>query len=170
MRKEIRNIALASIFSALSVALIIMGGIIELLDLTVSAFCALTVYISMIEIKGKYPFLIYLCTSVLSLIFMPLATSTLYYVAFFGYYPIIRHRLKKAGKLFSKLICLATYNVTMILLYILFKAVFALQNEPATMYIILLITANIFYLCFDYAMDVFAFIYLKKIRTKLGFK
>ncbi len=170
MKKDIRNITLASIFAALSVAMIVLGSFIEMLDLTVAAFCALTVYISMIEIKGKFPFLIYLSTSILSLVITPLSTAVLYYIAFFGYYPIIRQKLKKAGKLVAKAICFLIFNITMILLFLLFKKIFALQNEPAFMYAILLLTANLFYLCFDYALDVFAFIYIKKVRPKLKLK
>lgn len=167
MSKEIKKITLSSIFSGLTVALIIVGSLFELLDLTCAAFGALTVYISMLEIKGKYPFLIYLTASVLSLILIPLSTATLYYVAFFGYYPILRYRLRKLKKVFSKLICFGLFNFTMILLYLLFKAAFALQNEPYVMYLVLLITANVFFLCFDFALDVFAYIYIKKIRPKL---
>lgn len=170
MKKEIRNISLASIFSALSVALIIAGTSFELLDLSVAALCSITVYISMIEIRGKYPLLIYATVSVLSLIFMPMSTASLYYITFFGYYPIIRHKIKQKYKAISVLICLLIFDITMVLTLLLFKTVFSLQNEPAFMYIILLITANIFFLCFDYALNIFAFIYIKKIRTRLGLK
>ena len=170
MGKEIKKISLASVFTALSVAMIIAGSAFELLDLTVSALCSVTVYISMIEIKGKYPMLIYVTVSVLSLIFVPISTSSLYYIAFFGYYPIMRHKLKKIGKTVSSLLCLLIFNITMILLFLLFKAIFDLQNEPTVMYLVLLITSNVFYLCFDYALNVFAFIYIKKIRPKLGLK
>lgn len=170
MRKEIKKISLASLFSALSAALIILGGTMDMLDLTVAAVGSMLVYISMIEIKGKYPFLIYITTSVLSFIFVPMTTSALYYVAFFGYFPIIRYRIKKLGKVISKIICIGIFNVSMILLFLLFKAVFAMQNEPMYMYVILLVTSNIFYLCFDYALDVFAFIYITKIRKKLNLK
>ncbi len=167
MSKEIRKITLASIFSGLTVALIIVGSLFELLDLSCAALASLAVYISMIEIKGKYPFLIYLTSGVLSLILIPLSSASLYYVAFFGYYPILRFRLRKMKKLFSKLICFGVFNITMVMLYLVFKAVFALHNEPYIMYIVLLITANVFFLCFDYALDVFAFIYIKKLRPKL---
>jgi len=170
MRKDIKKLTLASIFACLSVVLIMLGNVIELFDLTVCAFCAMLVYVSMIEIKGRFPLLIYLTTSVLSLIIMPLSTATLYYCAFFGYYPILRQKLKKAGKFLGKIVSYAIFNIAMILLFLAFKAVFALHNEPPVMYAVLLITANIFFLCFDYALDVFAFIYIKKVRPKLNLK
>lgn len=169
MRKDIKKIALSAIFSALIVVLILMGTFIELLDITVAAVCALTIYIVQIETKEKYPILVYITSSVLSLIFTPLSTATLYFVGFFGYYPILKQKLIKFKKQIRKLISILVFNVAMISLMLLFNAVFALQNEPAVMYVLLLITSNVFFFCFDYLLDVFTFIYIKKLRDKIKF-
>ncbi len=169
MRKDIKKIALSAIFSALIVVLILMGTFIELLDITVAAVCALTIYIVQIETKEKYPILVYITSSVLSLIFTPLSTATLYFVGFFGYYPILKQKLIKLKKQIRKLISILVFNVAMIALMLLFKAVFALQNEPPLMYALLLVTSNVFFICFDYLLDVFTFIYIKKLRDKIKF-
>ncbi len=169
MKKEIKKIALSAVFSALIVVLILIGTFIEVLDITVAAVCALAIHIVQIETKTKYPFLVYLTSSVLSLIFTPLSTATLYFVGFFGYYPILKLKLKNHKKSIRKLICTLVFNVAMILLMLLFKTVFALQNEPPLMYILLLIASNIFFLCFDYLLDVFTFIYFRKLRDKIKF-
>ena len=170
MKENIRKIALASIFASLSVALLAVGALFELLDLTVAAFCSFLIFISVIEIKGKYPFLIYLTTSVLSIIIVPLSTAGLYYIAFFGYYPILRTFLQKKNKLLSKILCFILFNVTMACLMLLFKQIFALQNEPYYIYILLLVVSNIFYVCLDKALNIFAFLYFKKLRNKIMFK
>lgn len=169
MRKDIKKIALSAIFSALIVVFILIGTFIELLDITVAAVCALTIYIVQIETKEKYPILVYITSSVLSLIFTPLSTATLYFVGFFGYYPILKQKLIKFKKQIRKLISILVFNVAMIALMLLFKAVFALQNEPPLMYALLLVTSNVFFICFDYLLDVFAFIYIKKLRDKIKF-
>lgn len=169
MRKDIKKIALSAIFSALIVVLILMGTFIELLDITVAAVCALTIYIVQIETKEKYPILVYITSSVLSLIFPPLSTATLYFVGFFGYYPILKQKLIKFKKQIRKLISILVFNVAMISLMLLFKAVFTLQNEPPLMYALLLVTSNVFFICFDYLLDVFTFIYIKKLRDKIKF-
>lgn len=169
MKKEIKRIALSAVFSALIVVLILLGTFIELLDITVAAVCALAIYIVLMETKDKYPFLVYLSSSVLSLILTPLSTATLYFVGFFGYYPILKKSLSKQNKHIRKLICVLTFNIVMILMMLLFKTVFALQNEPPLMYILLLISSNVFFFCFDYLLDVFSFIYYKKLRDKIKF-
>lgn len=169
MKTEIRKIALSAVFSALVVVMILLGTFIDVLDITAAAISCLVVYIVQLEAQGKYPFLVYLTSSVLSLIFIPLSTATLYFIGFFGYYPIIKLLLIKKNKKVRKLICAFIFNVATIILFLMFKAVFALQNEPLGMYIALLITVNVFFLCFDYLHDVFAFIYFRKLRNKIKF-
>ncbi len=170
MSKEIRKISLSSILAALSTVLIIAGGVFEILDMTSAALGALIVYIADIEIKGKYPFLIYATTCILSLIFMPLTTATLYYIAFFGYYPIIKKAVKKLPKLYARIICFVVFNLSMLVIMLLFKTIFAMQNEPVLIYVLLLITLNVFFICFDYVLGVFSVIYIHKIKPKLNFK
>ncbi len=169
MKKEIKKITLSSLFSAMIVVLILIGTFFELLDITVAALCAFAVYIILIEAGFKYSFLVYLTSSTLCLILTPMSSATLYFVGFFGYYPVIKIKLRKLKKHSRKLICLLLFNASMIALMLLFKAVFALQNEPIYMYILLLATSNVFFFCFDYLLDVFTIIYFKKLRNKIKF-
>lgn len=169
MRKEIKKITLSSIFSSLIVVMILLGTFLEILDITIAAVCSLAVYIVHLEAGGKYPFLVYLTSSILCLIFIPLSSATLYFVGFFGYYPILRFFLKNKKKLFRKIVCFVVFNISTILLMLLFKAVFALQNEPASIYVLLIITSNVFFFCFDKLLDVFFVIYFKLLRNKIKF-
>ena len=170
MKKNIRKTTVSSIFSALIVVLILLGSFIDILDITVAAICTLAVYIIQIEIGGKYPLLVYITSSILCLIFVPMTTATLYYVAFFGYYPILKKLMSKLPKIVRKAVCLLFFNMIMILLMILFRTVFALQNEPIELYAVLLISINIFFICFDYMLDLFYFIYIKKLKKFINLK
>lgn len=170
LKKDIKRITLSSIFSALIVVLILLGSFIDVLDITVAAICTLAIYIIQIEIGGKYPFLVYITSSILCLIFVPMTTATLYYVAFFGYYPVFKKKLAKLPKLLKKILCLVVFNGIMILLMLLFKTVFSLQNEPIELYVVLLISINIFFICFDHVLDLFYYIYMKKLRSFINLK
>ncbi len=170
MKKSIKKLTLSSILSALITVLIIIGSVIELLDITVAAVCSLVVYISMYECKGKYPYLVYSVSSILCLIFASMTTATLYYVAFFGYYPILRYSLRNLSSKLRKLICALIFNIIMAVLMLTFKALFGLQGEPYGIYFALLLTVNIFFFCFDRLLDLFYIIYIKYIRSKINFK
>ena len=160
----------SSIFSALIVVFIMLGSFIDILDITIAAICTLAVYIIQLEVGGKYPLLVYITSAILCIIFVPMTTTTLYYISFFGYYPILKKALSKFPKLLRKIICVIIFNVIMILLMLLFKTIFALQNEPIAIYIVLLITINVFYICFDYLLDVFHIIYIKKLKKLINLK
>ena len=54
IKKEIRLIAVSAIFSALIVAMLILGTFIELFDITVAAICTFAVRIILMEAKKKY--------------------------------------------------------------------------------------------------------------------
>ncbi len=169
-RNSIKKITLCSILSALAVVLIFLGSAVEMLDITVASVCSLIVYISMIECGKKYSFLVYWVASVLAFIFTSTTTTTLYFIAFFGYYPILKYYLRKLPKPLKKTICAVIFNVIMALLMLIFKAVFGLKGEPYYIYILLLLAENLFFFCFDYLLDVFYFIYLRFIRSKINFK
>ena len=168
MKRDIHKITLSAINSALIVVIILLGTFIELLDITTAALCSLLVFAVMIEAKGKYPILVYLTSSTLLLIFVPLSSATLYFIGFFGYYPIIRNALVKKKKTIRKIICLVIFNVAMSILMLLFKAVFALQNEPLAMYALLIATCNISsFALIIFRMFSLLFI-LKKYATRLS--
>ena len=169
IKKEIKLIAVSAIFSAFIVAMLILGTFIELFDITVAAICTFAVCIILMEAKKKYAFLVYFTSSILGIIFVPLSTATLYFIGFFGYYPIIKQLLIKFPKLIQRIIGLIIFNVTMTALMLLFKTIFALTGEPAYMYILLFVTLNVIFICIDYLLDIFPFIYVKKIRNKIKF-
>ena len=104
MKKEIKNISLSALFSALIVVLIMVGTFIELLDIMVAAICSFAVYIVQIEAGRKYSLLVYITSCVLSLIFTPLSSATLYFIGFFGYYLIVKDKMQKMNKYIRKLL------------------------------------------------------------------
>ena len=169
IKKEIKLISMSAVFSALIVVFTLLGTFIDILDFTVAAICSFTVCIVVLEAKNKYAFMVYLASSALCLIFVPLSTATLYFVAFFGYYPILKLYVSKLPKVIQRIICIAVFNITMALIMLLFKVVFALQNEPYYIYLLLLAALNLFFLCFDRVFDIFPYLYIKKIRNKIKF-
>ncbi len=81
---------MSAVISALGVVLLMLGSLVQVLDLSMAAIVSLFVVFAVIEIRGPYPFLIYVVTSVLSLLLLPVKTPALVYAAFAGYYPILK--------------------------------------------------------------------------------
>ncbi|MBQ9099271.1 MAG: hypothetical protein IJY50_07570 [Clostridia bacterium] len=95
-----RCLATSAVLSALGVILLWLGALIEVLDLSMAAIASFLVVFAVIEMKGKWPWLIYAVTSSLSLLLLPNKTAGLIYALFAGFYPILKAvlegRLSKA--------------------------------------------------------------------------
>lgn len=113
-KKSTVRLAAAAVLAALGVVLLTLGAFIEVLDLSMAAIASLTVVFAVIELKGKYPYLVYLVTSVLSLLLLPSKTPALLYALFAGYYPILKACLegrfsRTASWLIKILVCNAAF-------------------------------------------------------------
>ena len=89
-RKETGRLTAAAVLVALSVVLLGVGALVEVLDLSMAAIASLAVVFAVIELKGKYPYLVFFATSVLSLLLLPGKTPALFYALFAGYYPLLK--------------------------------------------------------------------------------
>lgn len=93
-KKTTLRLTLSAVISALGVILLWLGAMVQILDLSMAVVVSLLVVFAVIELRGKYPYLIYAVTSVLSLLLLPVKTTALIYVMFAGYYPILKALLE----------------------------------------------------------------------------
>ena len=165
MKSNIKITAVSAILTALCTALIIVGSLLDILDLTVSAFCSFIIAAAVFEFKcTKYPILIYACTSVLSFIFMPMSSAALYFAVFFGYYPILRKKIVILRKPFSKIVSFALFYASMSVLLFLMTRFFGLSKEPLGIYLLLFVMGTVFFVCYDLILEKFDIIYKYKLR------
>lgn len=166
LKKKIRTTAYAAVLAALVTLILLLGSFFDMLDLACAAVGSLILHIAYHEIGGTYAFLIYAVASVLSFILLPMRSCSLFFVAFFGYYPLLRAFLGKHIR--SRKLCLLLlaliYNAVMLALFFLFKGIFGMQGEPVFMYVLLLVSSNIFFFCFDLLMSRIMILYQYKIK------
>ena len=94
-KKTTLRLTLSAIICALGVILLWLGGMVQILDLSMAVLVSMLVVFAVIELKGKYPYLIYVVTSVLTFLLLPVNSAGMAYVLFAGYYPIIKALLEK---------------------------------------------------------------------------
>ncbi len=168
-KNKIKNAAICAVFAALSVVLLFFGTMLDILDLTVAAACSIISLIVLSETGTRYALLMYFASSVLAFLFMTSSSAVIYYISFFGYYPILCNRLSSFPKIVSKLLSFAIFNAIMVADFLIFTKIFGIAGEPWWMYIALAATGNIFFAAYDYALPVFRFIYEKKLKKKFRF-
>lgn len=116
--------------TALSVVILI-PSVIGVLCYALPIIASLLILFTVIEIDKKWAFACYAATSVLSLMLIANKEAVIYYVAFFGYYPIVKAMLEKrnlprALEYFFKFLI---FNVTMILAVVILAEVFGMPYE-----------------------------------------
>lgn len=91
-KQSTRKLTAAAMCVAISVVLLTLGSFVEVLDISMAVIASLAVVFGVIELGGKYPYLIYAATAILSLV-LPLANKTpaLLYTCFAGFYPILKN-------------------------------------------------------------------------------
>ncbi len=131
-RKETGRLTAAAVLVALSVVLLGIGSLVEVLDLSMAAIASLAVVFAVIELRGKYPYLVFAATSVLALLLLPNKTPALFYALFAGYYPLLkvvfeRHFSRPIAWLFK----LLSFGVAAVLIVLLAIKIFTASPLPA---------------------------------------
>lgn len=171
-RETIRKTAYSSIIAAVITVIIMVGSVLDIVDLAAASLCALIIHIVYNETGWKSAFLIFAVSSCLSLILMPMRSCPILFVFFFGYYPILRAYLYKRIKIkaLSYTIIILLYNSVMFILFTLFKSIFGITEEPVYMYVLLLITSNVFFISFELLMRRIMILYTYKIKKMFKLK
>ena len=93
--RESKKITLSAMMCALGVAIMVLGAVIETLDLTVGAMASLLVVFVYIEIGKPYHFLVWICTALITALVFPGSALWVEYLLVFGIYPILKAYIEK---------------------------------------------------------------------------
>ena len=88
---------------AVGVVAIVLGSLLDVLDLCTAAFTALLCVVVMIEYGKLYPWGVYLATALLSLMLAPQKGAAMVYAAF-GYYPILKAYIERLPRVAEKVV------------------------------------------------------------------
>ncbi len=129
----------------------------------------LTVFI-VVEIDKKWAFGVYSTVAILAFLLVPDKEVAMMYIAFFGYYPIIKAVFEsKLPSVLSWILKLLTFNLTMvaaylILIYLMGVTVDEIDEYGSLAVPILLGAGSITFLAYDFALTQIITVYLQKWR------
>lgn len=131
-------------------------------------FSLSTVFISVmiIEFDNKAAFFTFIAVSLLGLIIIPNKLLMLPYIIYFGYYGIIKSLAeKKCSRTIEWLIKLFSYNIALLVFYVLNIRVLNLPlfNIDISV-LILIISAEIYLLIYDYCYSMAISYYMRVLR------
>ena len=139
-------------------------------DLTACTVASALVALADTELRGKYPYLVYAVTGMLLFLFFPTTTVTMYFILFFGYYPIIKKYVEKLPNLPALAVKFLLFNAAIVLIYFLMtKILLTAEAESGKMLLAALwIFSNIFFAVYDFSLSVMMMAYTRYYRKKWG--
>lgn len=178
MKKSTTNttfkLTISGVLSALSLVLMMLTSLIPLGTFALPCMAGIILMVVVIEAGHKWAWAAFVSVAFLSVFLAGDKEAVVYYIMFFGYYPIIKGAVE--GKIKSKVLQYAlkyiVFNVAVITAF--FIAAFLL-NVPMEEYTIagmcvpwlFLLVGNIFFIIYDKAATKLITYYIRVLRNKL---
>ncbi|MBR2869348.1 MAG: hypothetical protein IKB88_09865 [Clostridia bacterium] len=168
--KQSSKCAIGGIVSALSLVLMISVAIIPFLTYALPAVAGLLIVFIVIEIDKKWAVGVYSAVGILAFLLVPDKEVAMMYIAFFGYYPIIKAVLEnRLPTALCWIIKVVTFVVTMVaaylfLIFVMGIAIDEIDEFGAVAVPMLLGAGCVAFVAYDIALTRIITVYLLKWR------
>lgn len=168
--KQSSKCAIGGIVSALSLVLMISVAIIPFLTYALPALAGVLIIFIVIEIDKKWALGVYSAVGILAFLLVHDKEVAMMYIAFFGYYPIIKALLEsKMPAALGWIIKVLLFNVTMVAAYLVLIYVMGISideiDEYGKMAVPMLLGAGtVAFVAYDIALTRIITLYMIKFR------
>lgn len=172
MNKSFR-VALGGVMAALSLAIMLLTGFIPIGTYACPALAGILLIVIVIELGAKWAWAVFAVIAVLSLFFAGDKEAALYFVLFFGFYPILKAKIETLQKRWpQRILKLVVFNISMIAAFFLALYVFAVPADEFVIFGIyvpwlFLIAGNVFFVVYDIAVTRLVVLYVYTWRKHL---
>ena len=168
--KETKKLTLSAILTALGVVIMLLGAVIEVLDLSVGAIASLIVVFVFVEIGKPYHWLVWICTSLLTALIYPGSALWVEYLLIFGIYPILKSYIEKLPRWSRWPVKLAYINAVVAFLAFAMEKLLGIpffEDEGAWMRALFWILLNVAFVLYDFFLKVLLRVYFAKYRDRI---
>lgn len=164
------KVALGGVIAALSLLLMILAGVTSTLVYAIPMITGTLLMMLVVEFGQGFATMIYIAISILSLLILGNKEAAVMYVAFFGYYPILKSLLEKHMRGFvCWIVKYLIFNVAMITSYFIVTKIFMISFEDVEAFgkyalLLLLLAGNVLFVLYDIVLTRLVSIYLYKWR------
>ena len=172
-----RQLALSGILAGLGVVLLLLGALLQVLDLSAAAIVSLLVVVAVIELSPIYPILIYAVTGLLGVLLLPDKLTAVVYLLITGYYPIAKLYLERLPQILAWVAKLAVFwlslsatlgiGVWLLSLDLSFTGT-KLAGWGTWILVALYLLGTAVFILFDILLSRFASVYTLRLRRRLG--
>ncbi len=174
MTKKNMQLAFSSMVAALSCAVMFFTGVFPFGTMALPALAGVFLISIVMECGRGWALGTYVTISVLSVLIAADREAVLFFILFFGYYPILKAVLEsKFHRVIQVLLKFSIFNAAAILEFFLASKLLGIPQESFTIFghsvpWLFLILGNIVFLIYDWAMSLLVVSYWNKIHPRLA--
>lgn len=169
--KKSKAMAFGAVFTALSTLFLWAGNVIETLDAGLAVLGSLVIFVALIEFKKGLALLVWLASSVLSLLLNPVNSAAWLFLLFLGWYPVFKQRIEQIHYVFAWCVKVSAFNVSAFLYWLVFTKVLNLPfEETGILLVALWLGGNLVFILYDLLMTRMITLYIFRWRKLLGFR
>lgn len=160
-------LTLSAMLSALGVVILLLGGLLDVLDMSAAVLASFIILFAHREMPRPAGALVFGVTALLSFLLLPNRTAALFYLAFAGWYPLVKYRLDHLPRPLSAVLKLLLFNVA---LAAVFLALFYLLSAPAEathIYLLMFLVGNVAFVLYDILLARVYLIYAARWRARV---
>ena len=174
--KATKKLTISAVSVALGTIFMVLGGMIEVLDMSAAALSSAVVAFIFIELGSPYTWLVWLATSLLTALFSFARPMWMLYLLCFGIYPILKGYIERLARPLQVLLKFLFANLSMALAMLGCQFIlgipfitpgedfFGLPIEG--IYAVFIILLNVAFFAYDMFISVMVRFYMYRLRDK----
>ena len=165
--RRTKKLTLTAILAALTVVLLLLGGLLEMVDLSVAALASFLVSFVLLELGTGYAVLLWAVSAVLSLIILP-SGGALFYAAL-GLYPLLKARLERLARPLEWTLKMLSASAVLAIYVLVGKFVLLLPDEMLSGWLlpVFLALSLVTFVLYDVALSRLTVYYGLRIRPRI---
>ena len=168
MRKRTRVITISALFSALSVLFLYIASIWPTGRFGLAALASLFVAAAVIESGLGAGIYVYIVSSIISMLILPIRTAPFLFLLFFGYYPVIKSLIERIGpKPLQWALKLLVFNASLSAIFFLLSGIVFGQDYILPGVHVAYFGGNVVFVLFDYGFTKVIWLYIERVSKFL---
>lgn len=176
MQTRIKRMTISAMCTALGVVILYLGSMVEVMDLTTVFVASFLVVFAIIELGSPWYWLLWLCTSLLSVLWLPNKFCAFEYAFFGGLYPILKYYAEKLPKKTAYILKFVIFNALFCLLVGAMIWFFGMEDitlpvigklTPSWYLSIMLLLGNIVFVLYDILLTKLILLYDLRLHARL---
>ena len=183
--KKTKKLTLSAMLAAIGAVILLLGSLFQVIDLSMAAIASFVCVVAVIEVGTKYAWIIYAVVGFISVLLRPMSFAPWVYVAFLGYYPIIKEKIEKLPRAVSWVLKMISFNAAFIACCIVgyffltagnptdifdfFNTLLGVPGAGMAIAVGLYAFVNVVFIIYDIALTRLISLYLFRLRQRLKF-